>query len=694
MENPGLKSEKGKLPEVKPPAAQKIPLLIESSGRARIDDYYWMRNRDSSEVLGYLSAENFYADRILQDSEELRNKIFNEIVARIKKDDVSVPYKENGYYYYHKYVAGEEYPVYCRKRGSLDSGEEVILDVNRMARGYEFYQAVGLRVSPSNKILAFGVDTLGRRKYEIHFKDLSTGELLKDKLPNTTGSVAWAGDNRTVFYAVKDDSLRPFKIMRHKLGTPAEEDIEVYREDDETFAVHVYKSKSDKVIFIGSYSTLSTEYRFIDADEPESEFKIIQPRQRDHEYLPVHEGDTFFIVTNRNAKNFKLMSAPVSNPCQENWKEIVPHSKDVLLESIEVFSGFLALQERKDGQPGIRIINRKDDSEHSIVFEDAAYTAYFGDNAEIDTELLRFKYTSLSTPYSTFDHNMRTGEKNLLKTEEIVGGYNAEEYMTEKLYAPAADGTKIPISLVYKKRLKKDEGNPLLLYGYGAYGISVEPAFNSARVSLLDRGFIFAIAHVRGGQELGREWYEGGKLLRKKNTFTDFIACAELLIDLKYTNKDKLFAMGGSAGGLLIGAVANMRPDLFKGMIAAVPFVDVVTTMLDETIPLTTGEYDEWGNPNIPEYYDYILSYSPYDNIEEKEYPGLLVTAGLHDSQVQYWEPAKWVAKLRAMKKDDNLLLLKTDMSTGHSGASGRFEKQKLTSMEYSFMLRLLNIKE
>jgi oligopeptidase B len=681
--------------QIKPPVAEKIKKELTMHGDTRIDYYYWLRERDNPKVIEYLKAENEYLDSVMKHTEPLQEKLYNEIVGRIKQTDTSVPYLLNGYYYYTRYEEGKEYPVYCRKKGTMEAKEEILLNVNEMAKGHGYYHVTGLAVSSNNNLLAFGVDTVSRRKYTIYFKNLTTGDILADKIPVTTGQAAWANDNKTVFYAVKDDTtLRPYKICKHILGTNVSADKEIYDEKDETFEVIAYKSKSKKYIFITSYSTLSTEYRYLDADKPDGEFKIFQPREKDLLYEVEHFKDKFYIRTNLKAKNFRLMQTPIDKTAKENWTEVIPHRDDVLLEEFAIFNNFLVLNERKNGLTQLRIINWEDNAEHYLDFGEETYVAYIAYNPEFDTELLRYSYSSLTTPWSTFDYNMKTKEKKLLKQEEVLGDFDAKNYHAERLYATATDGTKVPISLVYRKGLEKNGDNPCLLYGYGSYGYSTDPVFYSAGLSLLDRGFVYAIAHIRGGQEMGRYWYEDGKLLKKKNTFTDFIACAEHLIAQKYTNPDKLFALGGSAGGLLMGAVVNMRPDLFKGIIAEVPYVDVVTTMLDSSIPLTTSEYDEWGNPANKEYYDYMLSYSPYDNVEAKDYPAMLVTTGLQDSQVQYFEPAKWVAKLRNMKTDHNILLLKTYMEAGHSGVSGRFRQYKETALIFAFMLDQLGIKE
>jgi len=690
----GFTQEK-KVEEIKPPVAKKIKKELTLHGDTRIDNYYWLNERDNPEVIDYLKAENDYLKAVMKHTETLQQKLYDEIIGRIKQTDMSVPYKDQGYYYYTRYEEGKEYPIYCRKKGNLGAEEEILLNVNKMAEGYDFFHVAGFTVSYDNNLIAYGVDTVSRRKYTIYFKNLKTGEVLKDQIPVTSGSAAWANDNKTVFYTIKDDeTLRPYKVMKHVLGSDVSTDKEVFNETDITFNAFAYKSKSKKFIFIGSYHTLSTEFRYLDADNPEGEFKIIQPREKDHEYQVDHYQDKFYIGTNWKAKNFRLMETPIDKTTKENWKEVIPHREDVLLEQFEVFKDYLVVNERKNGLMNLRIIRWDDKSEHYLDLGEETYTAYVAHNPEFDTELLRYGYTSLTTPHSIFDYNMKTKEKTLLKQEEVLGDFDPKNYHAERLYATAKDGIKIPISLVYRKGLEKNGDNPCLLYGYGSYGSTMNPYFSSDRLSLLDRGFVFAMAHIRGGQEMGRWWYEDGKLLKKKNTFTDFIACAEHIIAEKFTRPEKLFANGASAGGLLMGAVVNMRPDLFKGIIAGVPWVDVITTMLDDSVPLTTAEFDEWGDPKNKEYYDYMLSYSPYDNVEAKDYPAMMVTTGLHDSQVQYFEPAKWVAKLRALKTDDNLLILDTDMTSGHGGASGRFQRYKRTALMYTFMLDQLGIKE
>jgi len=680
---------------IKEPMAKIIPHRLEKHGHVRIDNYYWLNQRDNPEVLEYLQAENEYTGKVMAAAGNLEEKLFEEIKARIKQTDMSVPYKKNDYYYYTRFEEGKEYPIYCRKKESLEAAEEVMIDANVLARGHEYFAVGGWTVSSGRNLLAYAVDTLGRRIYTIRFKNLDNGELLEDSIPGVTGNMAWASDNRTLFYSRQDPStLRSYQIYRHALGTETAEDRLVYEETDETFSAYVFKTKSEKYLMIACHQTLSSEYRFLEADNPEGEFKIIQPRERGHEYSADHFGDKFYIRTNHRAKNFRLMATPVAQTEKEHWQEVIGHRDEVFLQSFEIFADYLVLKERRRGLINLRIIPWADGEEYYLDFGEPAYLAYISINPEFDTPLLRYGYTSLTTPNSIYDFNMATREKTLLKQEEVLGGFDSANYATERIYAPAADGTEVPISIVYRRGVEKKGDNPLLLYGYGSYGNSTEAVFSSTRLSLIDRGFIFAIAHIRGGQELGRQWYEDGKLLKKKNTFTDFIACAEFLIEQGYTCPEKLFATGGSAGGLLMGAVVNMRPELFRGVVTRVPFVDVVTTMLDESIPLTTDEYDEWGNPNQKEYYDYILSYSPYDNVSAQDYPNMLVTTGLHDSQVQYWEPAKWVAKLRALKTDSNRLLLKTNMNAGHSGASGRYKSYRETAFNYAFILDLLGIKE
>lgn len=683
------------------PKAEMVKKEMTIHGDTRTDNYFWMRLSDeqknaetpdasTQKVIDYLNSENDYLKTVMSHTDEFQEQLFEEIKGRIKQTDMSVPYKKDGYYYITRYEEGKEYPIHSRKKGSLDAAEDIMLNVNELAKDYNYYAVGGRSVSPDNTMLAYGQDTLSRRIYTVKFKNLETGELLADEIPNTTGGVTWANDNKTVFYTVKDDALRAYKIFKHKLGTDAKDDELVFHEKDETFSTFVYKTKSKKYLIIGSYQTLATEYRILEADNPDGDFRIFHPREYENklEYGISHYGDKFYVRTNWNAPNYRLMETPETATSKENWKEVIAHRKDVLLEGMDVFKDHLVLTERIQGIGQLRVIPNEG-KEHYIDFGEDSFLAYTSVNPEFDTDIVRIGFTSMKTPNSTFDYNMNTKDMELLKQQEVVGGYNPDEYQTERIYADARDGTKVPMSIVYKKGVKKDGSDPLLLYGYGSYGATMEPYFSSVRLSLLDRGFIYVIAHIRGGEEMGRHWYENGKLLKKKNTFTDFIDCAEHLIANKYTTKENLYAQGGSAGGLLMGAVVNMRPDLWNGVIAAVPFVDVISTMLDESIPLTTGEFDEWGNPKNEEYYHYIKSYSPYDNVEAKDYPAMLVTTGFHDSQVQYWEPAKWVAKLRELKTDKKPLLLRTNMETGHGGASGRFKRFKETANEYAFFLDL-----
>ncbi|MCK9451856.1 MAG: S9 family peptidase [Bacteroidales bacterium] len=674
------------------PVATKKPHELTAHDNTRIDDYYWLNERENPEVIAYLEAENAYTDNVLAHTMQLQQALYDEMLGRIKQTDISVPYKLNGYYYYSRYEEGKEYPIYCRKKGSQDAAEEIMLNGNEMAEGYAYFEIGGWEISADNNLLAYSVDTVSRRQYTIYIKDLSSGEIYPQSIPNTSGNMAWGNDNKTLFYSVKDETLRPYKVMRHNIEMDYEQDVTVFTEDDPTFYAFVFKTKSQAYIMVGTVSTMSAEYSFVDANKPLNDFTMVQARQPDMLYGVDHYKNDFYIRTNLDAQNFRLMKTSVKKPGMDNWKEVIAHRPDVLLEDFEIFSNYLAVSERQKGLVNIRVISWDKKNDYYLDFGEPVYTAYMSTNVDFETKVLRYGYTSLTTPNSVYDYDMATKTRSLLKQQEVLGGYNADDYVSERLYVPSHDGVMVPVSLVYKKGLQKNGKNPVVLYGYGSYGASMDAYFSSARLSLLDRGFVWAIAHIRGGEELGRQWYEDGKLLNKNNTFLDFIACGDYLTKENYTDSEHLFALGGSAGGLLVGAVANMRPDLWKGVIAAVPFVDVVTTMLDETIPLTTGEYDEWGNPNEKEYYDYILSYSPYDNVEAKNYPAMLVTTGLHDSQVQYWEPAKWVAKLRDMKTDDNTLLLKTNMDFGHGGASGRFERLKETALEYAFMMNELGM--
>jgi len=686
---------------MQPPIAPVQPETLITHNDVRVDNYYWMKLSDEQKeagekdpqtkmVLDYLHAENAYTKEVMKSTEDVQKQLYDEMVGRIDPTDESVPYLYNGYYYYTRFDKGNEYPYICRKKETLSASEEIMLNVPEMAKAYSYYDVGGTAVSPNNKVLGFAEDTLSRRIYTIKFKNLESGEILTDEIPGTAGNFVWANDNQTIFYSVRDAALRSFKIFSHKLGNSTKDDVEVFHEADETFSCFVSKSKSQQYIVIGSGSTLTSEYRVLEANKPESSWKIIQPRIRGLEYQVSHFGDHFYIRTNLDAKNFKLMKTPVNKTEKENWKDVIAHREDVLLEGIEIFKDFLVVDERKNGLGQLRIMPWSGRDEHYISFEDEAYMVYTTTNMDFNTQILRFGYTSLTTPMSVYDYNMSDKSRVLLKQQKVIGGYNAEEYHSERFMVTARDGAQVPVSLVYKKSMfKKDGSSPVLLYGYGSYGNTLDPYFSSVRLSLLDRGFVYAIAHIRGGQEMGRDWYENGKLLKKMNTFTDFIDCGDYLIKEKYAATNQLYAMGGSAGGLLMGAVINLRPELWAGVVAAVPFVDVVTTMLDESIPLTTGEFDEWGNPKEEAYYNYMMSYSPYDNLVKVSYPNLLITTGYWDSQVQYWEPAKWIAKMRTMTIGNNLLLLETNMEAGHGGASGRFEQFKEIALEYAFLLKL-----
>lgn len=679
--------------DLNPPIAKKIKHEIEKHNDVRIDNYFWMKDREHPKVIDYLNAENKYCDLKMAHTKDFQKSLFEEMKARIKEDDSSVPYKYNGYWYITKFEKGKDYPIYTRKKNTLENSEELLFDCNEMAEGESYFKLAGISISPDNKKVSYGIDTTGRRNYTIYVKDIKSGKIEKDRVLNTTGSSSWANDNETLFYTKKDEvTLRAYQIYKHKIGE--KEDELIFQEGDETFGVAVYKSKSRKYIIIACYSTLTNEYHILNADQPNERFEVFQPRVRGLEYSISHYKNHFYILTNKDkATNFKLMRCTETDRSIKNWEEVLAHRNDVLLESINIFKDYLVISERSNGLNEIRIKRWDGTQDYYLPFDNETYTAYTGTNVEFDTEILRYGYNAMTTPSSVMEYNMRTKTKTVLKEQEVLGGkFKKENYVSERIWATADDGTKIPMSVVYRKDIKKDGNNPLLQYAYGSYGSTVDPYFSTVRLSLLDRGFIYVISHVRGGEYLGRQWYEDGKFLKKKNTFTDFIACSTHLIKERYTSSKHLYAMGGSAGGLLMGAVINQAPSLYNGIIAAVPFVDVVTTMLDDSIPLTTGEYDEWGNPNDVLYYNYMKSYSPYDNVEAKDYPNMLVTTGLNDSQVQYWEPAKWVAKLRDMKTDSNQLYLKTNMDAGHGGASGRFESLKEDAEEFAFLFDLEGI--
>jgi len=677
------------------PLANKTPKELRVHSDTRIDNYYWLNDKNNSEVIDYLNAENLYTKKSLGHTESFQKELFAEMKGRIKEDDSTVPYKLNGYWYITKYESGKDYPVYIRRKGAIDAIDEILFDCNEMAKDHAYFNLGGISISPDNSLAAFSIDTVSRRQYTIQIKNLVTGEIYSDKILNTTGSATWANDNKTLFYSMKDEiTLRSHKILKHKLHTDSKADIEVYHETDETFNAFVYKTKSKKYIIIGAASTLSSEYRILNADFPDDAFKIFQKRTNGLEYSIAHYEDDFYIISNVDkATNFKVSKTSVNKTDKEYWEDVIPHRASVLIEDIEIFKAYLVVNERENGLNKLRIISWSGEEDYYLPFNSETYTAYIGNNPDFNSGNIRYGFNSLTSPSSVIDYNFKSKASEIKKEQEVLGGnFKKENYESKRIWATARDGVKVPISLVYKKGIKLDGSNPLLQYAYGSYGSTIDPSFSSIRLSLLDRGFVYAISHIRGGEYLGRDWYENGKLLTKKNTFTDFIDCSKYLIEQKYTSNKHLYAYGGSAGGLLMGAIINMNSELYHGVLAAVPFVDVVTTMLDDTIPLTTGEYDEWGNPNDLEYYDYMKSYSPYDNVEAKAYPNMLVTTGLHDSQVQYWEPAKWVAKLRELKTDNNKLLLHTDMDSGHGGASGRFESLKEVAMEYAFLLDMEGI--
>jgi oligopeptidase B len=693
-----MKAQKYIWPDVKPPIAEIKSHIRDIHGDKVEDNYYWMidffkKGPDSTKVVSYLEAENDYLDKMMAGTKQMQENLFTEMKNRIKEKDESVPVYKNGYYYYSRSEEGKQYYKYCRKKGNLKGKEEVLLDVDKMAEGHSYFALSGIQVSPDNSMIAYGVDTVSRRQYTIHIKNLITGKVLKDHIPSTNGNLVWANDNKTIFYTANNpETLLSEKIKRHFLNTDEKNDVIVYEEKDNTNYIGVDRSKNDQYIFIVSAGTMSSEYQFIDASKPQSAFVPFKKRMKDVLYDVIPLENKFLIRTNWNAKNFRLMECPLDKTGSENWTEVIPNRDDVLLSGVEEFKNYLVISERKNGLVQLMVKDLKNNQEHYIDFGEPAYAASVGGNPEYNSTILRYNYSSLTTPTSVYDYNMYAKTKQLMKQQEVLGGYNPADYVTERMYATATDGTKIPVSIVYKKGFVKDGKAPLLLYAYGSYGASMDASFNSSRLTLLNRGFAYAIAHIRGGQEMGRQWYEDGKMMKKKNTFTDFIDVGKFLVKENFTSPQHLYAQGGSAGGLLMGAVVNMAPDLWHGVIAQVPFVDVVNTMLDESIPLTTNEFDEWGNPKNKEAYFYMKSYAPYENIEKKNYPNILVTTGLHDSQVQYFEPSKWVAKLRAMKTDNNILLLHTNMKFGHGGASGRFDYLKDVALNYAFLFALEGI--
>jgi oligopeptidase B len=676
-----------------PPEAEKRPVALGLHGDTRTDNYFWLRERENPDVIAYLEAENAYTEETLKPFKGLQSILFDEMKARIRQDDESAPYRRGDYFYYYRYIEGSEYPIHARRKGSLDAPEEILLDVNKLAGDAEYFSVNNFSVSPDHRIAAYGVDTQGRRFYDLYFLDLESGELLPDRIDDTTANFEWANDSRTILYGKQHpETLRSYRVFRHVLGSS--DDTLVYEEPDETNYLYLTKSLSSGFFYLISSQTLSTEVRYLSADSPQDSATLFLPRDANHEYFVTDGGDRFYILTNDDAKNFRLMEAPLDNTSKDAWKEVVAHRTDVLLDNFDVFRNYMVLTVIENALTQMEVLDRQTGETKRIDFGEEVYTASSDDNHEFDTEWFRYVYESMTTPESTYDVNLATDEHKLIKERPVEGGFDRSNYRTERLFATARDGTRVPVSIVYRVGMEKNGNSPLLQYAYGSYGSSTDPGFSSDRLSLLERGFIFAIAHIRGGSEMGREWYYDGRQLNKKNTFTDFIDVSKFLIEQGYTSPDHLYAYGGSAGGLLMGAVLNMAPELYNGVLAAVPFVDVVTTMLDADIPLTSGEWDEWGNPNEKEYYDYMLSYSPYDNVRRTDYPNILVTTGLHDSQVQYWEPAKWVAKLREYKTDDNMLVLKTDMSAGHSGKTGRFRRIEDTSLYYAYFLGLEGIRE
>ena len=668
-----------------PPIAKTVPKEVTVHGDTRVDDYAWLRERENPEVTKYLEAENQYTEQVMAPLKPLQETLYKEILGRIQETDLSVPVRRDDYFYYARTEEGKAYSIYCRKHGSLDAPEEILLDANALAAGQKYFRIGNFSVSPDHRLLAYSTDVEGDEAHTIFVKELATGELLPDRITNTYYSLEWANDNRTFFYTVIDPARRPYRVMRHQLGA-ASDDL-VYEEQDARFSLGVGKTRSRRFLVLHLGSALTSEVRYMEADDPLGEFRVMLPRKQEVEYDASHHGDFFYIRTNEGAKNFRLMRTPAANPSRDNWEEVIPARPAVTIEGVDSFEDYLIVYERERGLEKICVRDCNGALSHYIEFPEPVYTVGATGNPEYRTRTLRFVYTSLVTPASVFDYNLETHQRELKKQYEVKGGYDASQYQSERIFAKAPDGVEVPISLVYRRGFEKNGEGPLLLYAYGSYGHSIDPGFSSDRLSLLDRGFAFAIAHPRGGAELGEEWHDHGKLLAKKNTFTDFIACAEHLIRNRYTSPERLAIMGGSAGGLLVGAVLNMRPDLFHAAVAKVPYVDNLNTGLDPTLPLTITEYEEWGNPEHKEYYDYIKSYSPYENVAPREYPTLLVTAGLNDPRVSYWEPAKWVAKLRAMKKDQNILLLKTNMGSGHFGPSGRYEGIKEVPFDYAFLL-------
>jgi len=677
---------------VMPPVARVIAKVDTIHGDVRVDNYYWLRDRENPEVIEYLRAENDYADAMMKHTMVLQDELYKEMLARIKETDLSVPVKIDEYYYYSRTEESKQYSIRCRKRDSLEAPEQVLIDLNELVIPYSYMELGAYEVSPDHKYLAYSIDTAGSERYTLYVKDLDDDTLLAERIEGVGYQVAWANDNQTFYYTVLDEAKRPYKVYQHCLGTETSKDVMVYHEEDDAFWVDISKTRSEKYLIMGMGSHNTTEIHYLDANNPGGDFRIIQPRETGIEYYVEHCGDRFYIRTNKDAENFKLVETSVSKPEAVNWRDLIPHRKSIMINGFDVFENHLVTYEREDGLEKIRIINIVDNSDYYIEFPEPTYTIWAADNPEFNTSILRFEYMSLVTPQTVFDYHMNTRVRELKKQYEVLGGYEPTQYRSERIWARAEDGTMIPISLVYKEGIRKDGNNPLLLMGYGAYGSSYEPYFSSNRLSLLDRGFVYAIAHVRGGGEMGKYWHRQGQFLNKINTFTDFIACADHMIKEFYTKRELLTISGGSAGGTLMGAVVNMRPDLFKAVVADVPFVDVLNTLLDPTIPLTVVEYTELGSPFEEEFYRYMKSYAPYDNVIRQDYPNILVNAGLNDPRVGYWEPAKWVAKLRALKTDDNLLLLRVKMSAGHGGSSGRYDYLREIAFDYAFILDVLGI--
>lgn len=680
-------------PPVPPPAAKKVPHMQTLHGDTLSDDYFWLRERENPEVRKFLEAENAYTEQVMKPTERFQKALYDEMLGRIKETDLSVPYRDHGWYYYSRTEKGKQYPIHCRKKGSVEAPEEVYLDVNELAKGEKFMSVGALAVADDGRLLAYSTDNTGFRDFTLWIKDLTSGKLFPEKVARVV-SVAWAADNKTLFYTTTDPAKRPFRLYRHTIGADPASDALLYEEKDERFRVGAYRSRSGAYVFVPVGSHTTSEWRYLPAAEPAAELKMVAAREQEHEYSVDHRGDLFYIVTNDRGRNNRLVTAPVSNPSRENWKELVPHRDDVMLEDIDLFADWGVFYERQDALPRIRVTNFKTGDAYGVDFPEAIYSAGASNNREFETQTLRLEYESFTTPPSIYDFDMATKQRKLLKQQEVLGGYDASRYTSERRYAAASDGTKIPISVVYRKGFVPDGKAPMLLTAYGSYGAPWDAEFNSSRVSLLDRGVVYAVGHIRGGGDLGKKWHDQGRMLQKRNTFSDFIAVAEALIADKYTSKDRLVIEGGSAGGLLMGAVTNMRPDLFHAVVSHVPFVDVINSMLDESLPLTVGEFEEWGNPKVKEQYDYMKSYSPYDNLQAKAYPAMLVKTSFDDSQVMYWEPAKYVAKLRTLKTDKNPLIFKVNMAGGHGGSSGRYDRLKETAFDYAFILTEMGIQK